>query len=57
MNFFYKNTNKYIIITKEDEEPYRNKIICQFCEKNLNLIKLDTINTLQVNIEDQLIVI
>ena len=30
-------------MTEEDEEPYRNKNFCRFCEKKLKLIKLDII--------------
>ena len=30
----FKNTNKDNIMTEEDEELYRNKIICRFCELN-----------------------
>ena len=35
MAFFFKNTEKEIIMTKDDEENYRNKNICRFCEKEL----------------------
>ena len=37
--FFFKHTKKGIIMTKKDEEDYRNKNTCRFCEKNINLIK------------------
>ena len=33
MAFYFKNTNKDIVITQEDEEDYRNNDICRFCEK------------------------
>ena len=33
MAFYFKNTNKDIITTREDEEDYRNNDICRFCEK------------------------
>ena len=33
--FYFKNTKKDIIMTEEDEENYRNDIICRFCEKNI----------------------
>ena len=35
MTFFFKSTNKDIIITKKDEEDYRKNNICRFCEKNI----------------------
>ena len=31
--FYFKNTRKDIIMTKEDEEHYRNENICRFCGK------------------------
>ena len=33
MAFYFKNTNKDIIMTEEDVEHYRNSDICRFCEK------------------------
>ena len=30
-----------MIMTKKDDEDYRNNDICPFCEKILNLIKLE----------------
>ena len=33
MAFYFKNTNKDIIMTQEDEEDYKNNNICRFCEK------------------------
>ena len=33
MDFYFKNTNKDIIMTQEDEEDYKNNNVCRFCEK------------------------
>ena len=33
VTFFFKNTNKDIIMTEKDEEDYRNIKNCRFCEK------------------------
>ena len=33
MNFYFKNTKRISIMTKEDEEHFRNNNICWFCEK------------------------
>ena len=35
MNFFFKNTKKDIVMTKEDEEDYRKNNICRFCEEEI----------------------
>ena len=35
MAFYFKNTKTNFIMTGEDEEDFRNKIICRFCEKNI----------------------
>ena len=35
MASYFVNTNKDIIMTEENEEDYRIKIICRFCEKNI----------------------
>ena len=35
MAFFFKNTNKDIIMTEKDNEDYRNINICRFCEKEI----------------------
>ena len=43
MAFYFKNTNKDIIMTQGDEEDYRSNNICRLCEKVLNLIKLEII--------------
>ena len=45
MAFYFKKTNKDIIMTKEDEEEYRRNDICRFCEKILKRIKLEIIVT------------
>ena len=46
MAFYFKNTNKDIIMAEEDEEDFRNNNFCRFCEKKtLNLIKLEIIIT------------
>ena len=31
--FYFKDTKKHITMTAEDEEEYRKKNICRFCEK------------------------
>ena len=33
MVFYFKNTNKDIILTEEDEEDFKNNNICRFCGK------------------------
>ena len=35
MAFYFKNTNKDIIMTDKDEEDYENNNICRFCEKEI----------------------
>ena len=35
MAFYFKNTNKDIIMTQEDEEDYKNDNTCRFCEKEI----------------------
>ena len=40
MAVFFKNTKKDIIMTQEDEEDYKNKNICGFCEKNIESDKV-----------------
>ena len=39
MAFYFKSTNKDIIMTEEDED-YRNNKICRFCEKNIESDKV-----------------
>ena len=34
MAFHLKTTNKGIVMTKKDEEDFKNINICRFCEKN-----------------------
>ena len=33
MVFYFKKTEKYIIITQEDKEDFDNNNFCRFCEK------------------------
>ena len=40
MAFYFKNTQKDIILTQEDEEDYRNNNICRFCEKTIESDKV-----------------
>ena len=40
MAFCFKNTNKDINMTEEDEEDYKNITICRFCEKNIESDKV-----------------
>ena len=40
MAFYFKNTNKDINMTGEDEEDYKNNNICRFCEKNIESDKV-----------------
>ena len=40
MIFYFKSTNKVIIITQADEEDYRNNKTCQFCEKHFESDKV-----------------
>ena len=40
MAFDFKNTNKDIIMTEENEKDYRNNNICQFCLKNIETDKV-----------------
>ena len=35
MAFYFENTKKEIIMTKEDEEVFKNNNICRFCEKEI----------------------
>ena len=35
MAFYFKNTNKDIIMTQENQEDYKNNNTCQFCEKEI----------------------
>ena len=40
MTFYFKNTNKDIIMTVDDEEDFKNNNICRFCEKNIESDKV-----------------
>ena len=40
MTFYFKNTNKDIIMTEEDREGVKNNNICRFCEKNIDCDKV-----------------
>ena len=40
MAFYFKNTKKDIIMTKENEEDFRNDNICRFCEKDIESDKV-----------------
>ena len=35
MNFFFKNTKKDIVMTKENEEDFKNNKNCRFCDRNI----------------------
>ena len=38
--FYFKNTKEDIIMTKENEEDFKNKNICRFCEKIIEFDKV-----------------
>ena len=40
MTFYFKNTDKDIIMTQEDDEDYRNNNISRFCEKQIESDKV-----------------
>ena len=40
MAFYFKKTNKDIIMTKKDAENFESKDICRFCEKNIESDKV-----------------
>ena len=40
MAFYFKNTNKDIIMTQEYEEDYKNDNVCRLCEKNIDCNKV-----------------
>ena len=56
MAFFFKNTKKDIIMTKEDEEDFRTNNICRFCQKEIISDKVRDHCHLTVITEVQLIV-
>ena len=35
MAFYFKKTQKDIILTEKDEEDYKKNKICRFCEKTI----------------------
>ena len=43
MAFYFKNSKKGINMTEEDKEYYKNNTKCRFCEKILNLIKIEIV--------------
>ena len=43
MAFYFKNSDKDIIMTEENENHYRNTNVCKFCEKIYYLIKKELI--------------
>ena len=43
MAFYFKNTRGDINMTEENREDYRIFNVCQFCETNINRIKLEII--------------
>ena len=40
MTFYFKNTRKEIIMTKEDKEDFETNNICRFCEQNIESDKV-----------------
>ena len=40
MAFYFKNTNKGIIMTEKNQEDFKNNNICRFCEKNIESDKI-----------------
>ena len=40
MAFYFKNTNKDIIMTQENENDYKNNNVCRFCEKDFESDKV-----------------
>ena len=40
MPFYFKNTKKDIILIEEDEEDFKNKTFCRFCEKKIKSDKI-----------------
>ena len=49
MALYFKNTNKDIIMTEEDEKDFKNNNFCRICEKKLIVIKLEIIVIWQEN--------
>ena len=40
MNFWFKNTEKFIIMTEEDKQDFENDNICRYCEKYIETDKV-----------------
>ena len=40
MNFYLKKIRNNILMTQENEQDYKNKSICRFCEKNIESVKV-----------------
>ena len=40
MTFYFKNTNKDINMTEEDQENFKRNNTCRFCEKNIESDKV-----------------
>ena len=40
MASYFKNTMKDIIMKEKNEEDYRNKIVCRFCDKKIESDKV-----------------
>ena len=40
MAFYFKNTNKDIIMTEKDQEDFKISNICRFCGKNIESDKV-----------------
>ena len=55
MNFWFKNTNKDIIMTEEDNQDFENNNICRYCEKYIEIDKVRDHCHLTLNIEGLLI--
>ena len=45
MAYYFKNTNKDIIMTEKDQEDFKNSNKCRCREKTLNLINSEIIVT------------
>ena len=53
MTFYFGNTEKDIIMTKENEERYRSNNVCRFCEKEIICDKVTDYCHLTVKTEHQ----
>ena len=54
-DFYFEKSKKGIIMTEKNDEVYRNNNVCRFCEKKMNLIKLEILVISLVITEVQLI--